>query len=187
MDRALRTRLLADRGGVEITASTAKTMAAQIEIGRIGLTQERMMRKTNNVATTRARRMFLCLAIGCVAVSQAASGREVGREAAYAQAFAFMRTYYQQANLDKALDLTIGEARQLINTEIRRRKAAGVSRDAVPPSAEFKGHTVKEVDGDFVMMWSVLSGAGLSFNVTTRSVLTDAGWRVSSFKESKDK
>jgi hypothetical protein len=52
---------------------------------------------------------------------------------------------------------------------------------------EFKRHTVKEVNGDFVAMWSVLSGAGLSLNVTTRSVRTDAGWRVSSFKESKEK
>jgi hypothetical protein len=41
--------------------------------------------------------------------------------------------------------------------------------------------------GDFVMMWSVLSGAGFSLNVTTRSVRTDAGWRVSRFKETKDK
>jgi hypothetical protein len=145
-----------------------------------------MMRKTKNAITARARRMFLCLAIGCLAISQAASSGEADREAAYAQAFAFMRTYYQQANLDKALDLTIGDARHLINTEIRRREAAGVSRDAVPPSAEFKRHSVKEVNGDFVMMWSVLSGAGLSLNVTTRSVRTDAGWRVSIFRESKD-
>jgi hypothetical protein len=156
-------------------------------MGRIGITQERMMRKTKNAITARGRRMLLCLAIGCVAISQAASSSEVDREAAYAQAFAFMRTYYQQANLEKALDLTVGDARQLINNEIQRRRAAGASGDAVPPSMEFKRHTVKEVNGDFVAMWSVLSGAGLSLNVTTRSVRTDAGWRVSSFKESKEK
>jgi hypothetical protein len=146
-----------------------------------------MMKEMKNANTTRACLMFVCLATGCVAISQAASSGEVDREAAYAQAFAFMRTYYQQANLDRARDLTIGDARQLINNEMQRRKASGVSRDAVPPSADFMRHTVKEVGGDFVMMWTVLSGAGLSLNVTTRSVRTDAGWRVSSFKESGDK
>ena len=95
------------------------------------------MRKTKNAITARGRRMFLCLAIGCVAISQAASSREVDREAAYAQAFAFMRTYYQQANLEKALDLTVGDARQLINDEIQRRRAARDSGDAVPPSTSY--------------------------------------------------
>jgi hypothetical protein len=187
MDLVFYPRVLADRGEVEINALTAKTMALQVEMGRIGLTQERMMRKTKDSITTRASRMFLCLAIGWVAISQAKSSGDVEGEAAYAEAFAFMRAYYQQANLEKALDLAIGGARQLISAEIQRRKAAGVSQDAVPPSSDFKRHTVKEVGGDFVMTWSVLSGADLSLNVTTRSVRTDAGWRVSSFKESKDK
>ena len=172
---------------VRINASTAETMAVQIELGRIALTQERMMRKTKNAIVMRAWPMFLCLAIGLMPLAHAAYSGEADREAADAQAFAFMRTYYQQVNLEKALDLSIGDARQVINSEIQRRKAAGVSRDAAPPSTEFKRHTVKEANGDFVMMWSVLSGAGLSLTVTTRSVRTDAGWRVSSFTETRDK
>ena len=74
-------------------------------MGRIGITQERMMRKTKNAIIRSAWRTILwCLAIGWMAISQAAISGEVDREAAYAQAFAFMRTYYQQANLDKALE-----------------------------------------------------------------------------------
>ena len=146
------------------------------------------MRKTKNAIISSAWRTILwCLAIGWMAISQAATSGEVDREAAYAQAFAFMRTYYQQANLDKALELTIGDARQLINAEIERQKASGISSEATPPSTEFKRHMVKKLDGDFVMVWSILSGAGLSLNVITRSVHTGAGWRISNFEESKDK
>ena len=144
-----------------------------------------MLHKARRVASIG--RVWLCLVFCFVSFCQSASSAQSDGEAAYAQAFEFMRTYYQQVNLEKALNLTTADARQVVSQAIQERTGSGVSRDAVPPSVDFRRHMVKEVEGSFVMVWSVLSGAGFSLTVTTRSVRTAAGWKVSSFVESQDK
>lgn len=118
-----------------------------------------------------------------VAFSVAACQGSTDQDDAKSNAQDFMNAYYQQGDLELAIDFTDGAARQKLQTEIETAKEAETVSRPRGPGVEIELEGQNESSSAQIMQWSVRSTAGETLQVETASSKVDDGWKVTEFTE----